>query len=201
MGRPSWAHDQVGGVAPKLDTASHFPLLLPEAVGAGRARRPYCERSVSGAWAASAAAAHSMAEVAIVKEGWLHKRGQCLWGRPGAGAPELAHRLPSGGRCFGGLLDGRGLPGAPRPAQVSLQGPVSPTVCRAWPCRSPGWGHEARGPARSLSGWRWSDRLAGPGWQGELLPPPSPLSWKAARTLGLVQGRAHWRPRALPEGS
>lgn len=28
-----------------------------------------------------------------------------------------------------------------------------------------------------------------------------PLSWKAVRTLGPVQGLAHWRPGALPEGS
>lgn len=83
-------------------------------------------------------AAHSMTDVAIVKEGWLHKRGQCPWGRDlEPGRPELAHRPPSGGRCFGGLLDGRGLPGAPRPTQVNLQGPVCPMVCRAWPCGSP----------------------------------------------------------------
>ena len=70
----------------------------------------------------------TMNDVAIVKEGWLHKRGQC----PrvlGLGLGSLAWR----GACVG------------RPAR--------------W---LPGWVPQA----------------------GEAPPPPSPLSWKAVRTLG-----------------
>lgn len=65
---PGWS----GG--PKLDTASRVPLLLPEAVGA------------AGPWESlpreeqRAERAHSpgtMTDGAVVKEGWLHKRGEC----------------------------------------------------------------------------------------------------------------------------
>lgn len=38
----------------------------------------------------------AMNDVAIVKEGWLHKRGQCPRGRVGAGVLELACRLSLG---------------------------------------------------------------------------------------------------------
>lgn len=87
MGRASWAHHQGGGVAPKLDTASHFPLLLPEAVGAGWAQGDPTERSVSDAWAASARSSAQHDRRGHRERGLAaQKRSVPLGAGPGAGA-------------------------------------------------------------------------------------------------------------------
>lgn len=96
-----------------------------------------------------------MNDVAIVKEGWLHKRGE----RTGLGLG-----LPSG--------QGHSL---------------------ADPCV--GGGEAGAGVQLAMSG-----RLPGPCWRDNHAT-SRPLSWKAVRTLGPVQGLAHWWPGALPKGS
>lgn len=101
-----------------------------------------------------------MNDVAVVKEGWLHKRGQCPRGQPGRG-PEPACG-PLGGRC--GLGQGRGWVGPPLAPDLvwvgfqarrphDLEGTASRDL---W---GGGWG--AASPACSLAGGRWCGRLAG----------------------------------------
>lgn len=104
----------------QLDTASRFPLLLPEAVGtAGLGEtllREECERHPG-----------TMNDVAIVKEGWLHKRGGCHRAGPGAGSRaglwaslQVVGALAAWGAGSPSLLEGEGLPRAPGLAQGSV---------------------------------------------------------------------------------
>lgn len=121
-----------------------------------------------------------MNDVAIVKEGWLHKRGQCPWARPGRGSgASLAVSVAVAQACCAGaalgLLD--------RP--VSVLGPRSPRTCRAWPRGMPGGDWSPPGARVAGSG-----AAAWPGPAGAGAVAPAPLSWKAVRTLGPGQGLA-----------
>lgn len=160
---------------------------------------------MSDALATPAHRSRTMNDVAIVKEGWLHKRGQCPRGLglgPGSGAGLQASfrwRVLQWPRWLSARP--AGWEGPPGPAQVSVQGPVSPMVCRAWPCETP-WAGDMRSEAQHVACPAGGEATAWLGLVGrEATVPPSLLSWKAVRTLGLVQGLAHWRPGALPEGS
>ena len=118
-----------------------------------------------------------MNDVAIVKEGWLHKRGQCLRALPAEG-PELGPWLLGG---WGGLgcgcwacgasLDSGSSPGA-------VPGPRVPTACRT------------QGP-QGLPGGNTHPRLVCSRLAEAAGGENHPLSWKAART------GAHPRPGTL----
>lgn len=105
----------------------------------------------------------TMNDVAIVKEGWLHKRGQCPRGRVGAGVLELACGLSLGrhgdrlARALGRRAPAASLPafleggedtGArPRPGSLAARGTARGLLragqsCWAWPgaCLRPGLG-------------------------------------------------------------
>lgn len=150
------------------------------------------ERRESEVWAALARGSHSsMDDVAVVKEGWLHKRGQCPRAGPAQG-PELGPWLLRGWRqCGLWLLDQQGLPepweqprgtsGARHPCGL---GDTSPRGASWLGTCTPG-----RCAARGAAAWprlRAGRTTRFPGRQ---------------QGLGPVQSLARWRPRALPEGS
>ena len=100
-----------------------------------------------------------MNDVAIVKEGWLHKRGQCPRGRPGARVPSGPAAPQWPGAAWAVAARRVRPPWAPGPSWTSpgaLWGPMSP-----WPgghglAGPPGWGRVPWAgvqPVEWLSGW------------------------------------------------